>query len=138
MQRASYCPSGDPEKIIVGRAWRPAPAIRLSGALHLSGLAAVAVDPMAWPYVGAALASNHVLLTLAGLCPRSSVLGPNLWRLPHDSAMRREVALTFDDGPHPEVTPRVLDVLDRYGAKASFFCVGSSAARFPGIVQEIV
>jgi peptidoglycan/xylan/chitin deacetylase (PgdA/CDA1 family) len=52
--------------------------------------------------------------------------------------MRREIAVTFDDGPHPQVTPRVLDVLDQYRAKASFFCVGSTAAACPEIVQEIV
>jgi peptidoglycan/xylan/chitin deacetylase (PgdA/CDA1 family) len=93
---------------------------------------------MTWPYIGAALAGNHVLLGLAGMCPRSSLLGPNLSRLPRDSAMRREIAVTFDDGPHPEVTPRVLDILDEHRAKATFFCVGCRAAEYPEIVQEIV
>jgi len=36
----------------------------------------------------------------------------------------REVFLTFDDGPHPEITPWVLSELDKYNAKASFFCLG--------------
>jgi peptidoglycan-N-acetylglucosamine deacetylase len=117
--------------------WRPAAAIRASAAFHLGGIAAVAVDPLSWPYVGAALAGNHALLGIAGMCPRSALLGPNLRRLPHESVMRREIALTFDDGPHPEVTPQVLDILDRYRARASFFCVGSTAAARPDLVQEI-
>ena len=48
------------------------------------------------------------------------------------------VALTFDDGPDPDVTPRVLDLLDRYQATASFFCVGQHAARHPDLVREIL
>jgi peptidoglycan/xylan/chitin deacetylase (PgdA/CDA1 family) len=46
------------------------------------------------------------------------------------------VALTFDDGPHPEYTPRLLDVLERYGARATFFMVGAQAARHPEIVAR--
>ncbi|MFZ4518513.1 MAG: polysaccharide deacetylase family protein [Microthrixaceae bacterium] len=49
-----------------------------------------------------------------------------------------QVALTFDDGPDPTWTPRVLDVLDRYGVKATFFVLGSNAARYPDLVREIV
>jgi peptidoglycan/xylan/chitin deacetylase (PgdA/CDA1 family) len=46
--------------------------------------------------------------------------------------------LTFDDGPHPEHTPRVLDVLAAHGAKASFFLVGRNVERHPGVVERIV
>ncbi len=49
---------------------------------------------------------------------------------------RREIALTFDDGPHPELTPRVLDVLRRYGVQASFFCVGFNALAYPELVAR--
>ena len=98
----------------------------------------MAFDPMSWGYIAAALAGNHVVLGLAGMWPRSTLLGPNLRRLPQESASRREIALTFDDGPDPEVTLRVLDLLDQYHAKASFFCVGSKAAAHPATVQEIV
>jgi len=49
---------------------------------------------------------------------------------------RAEVALTFDDGPHPEWTPRVLDALQQIAAKATFFVVGSSARQYPEIVRE--
>lgn len=46
--------------------------------------------------------------------------------------------LTFDDGPHPDITPKVLDLLDRYGAKATFFCVGENVYRYPGVYEEII
>lgn len=49
---------------------------------------------------------------------------------------RPEIALTFDDGPHPEWTPRVLDALDRVDAKATFFVVGRSANLHPAIVRD--
>jgi peptidoglycan-N-acetylglucosamine deacetylase len=47
------------------------------------------------------------------------------------------IALTFDDGPHPDWTPRVLDVLDRYGAKGTFFVVGEHAARYPDVMKRL-
>ena len=48
------------------------------------------------------------------------------------------VALTFDDGPDPEITPRLLDLLDRHGACATFFVAGEKAARHPGIIRDIL
>jgi peptidoglycan-N-acetylglucosamine deacetylase len=48
-----------------------------------------------------------------------------------------QVALTFDDGPYPEYTPAILDILDRYNVKATFFAVGVEIARHPEIVREI-
>lgn len=50
------------------------------------------------------------------------------WRIP---ARRKCVYLTFDDGPVPEVTPWVLDVLDRFGVKATFFMVGDNVRKHP-------
>ena len=47
------------------------------------------------------------------------------------------VALTFDDGPHPVATPRILDVLAGHGAHATFFMVGSSARRYPELVERV-
>ena len=46
-------------------------------------------------------------------------------------------ALTFDDGPDPETTPRLLDLLARHGAKATFFLVGKRAAKHPGLVARL-
>jgi peptidoglycan-N-acetylglucosamine deacetylase len=50
----------------------------------------------------------------------------------------RGVALTFDDGPDPETTKEVLDVLDRRGVKATFFVIGAKAAKHPDVVRDIV
>lgn len=41
------------------------------------------------------------------------------------------IYLTFDDGPHPDITPEVLDLLDRYHAKGTFFCVGENIDKYP-------
>jgi peptidoglycan-N-acetylglucosamine deacetylase len=48
------------------------------------------------------------------------------------------IALTFDDGPHPEETPRVLEILERHGARGTFFMVGKSARRYPEVVARAV
>lgn len=48
-----------------------------------------------------------------------------------------KVYITFDDGPVPEVTPWVLDTLDRYGVKATFFMVGQNAERYPELLAEV-
>jgi peptidoglycan/xylan/chitin deacetylase (PgdA/CDA1 family) len=127
----------------VGRAnegypWHPTPAVRLSMLLHVAAVATVALQPALWPWALGAVAGNHLLLTAALFWPRGRVLGANLVRLPAAAAARMEVSLTFDDGPDPEVTPRVLDLLDRHQAKASFFCVGEKVAANPDIVKEIV
>ncbi|MCM1517619.1 MAG: polysaccharide deacetylase family protein [Pseudoflavonifractor sp.] len=58
-----------------------------------------------------------------------------VWRIKRKR--RRVVYLTFDDGPIPEVTPWVLDVLDRYGVKATFFLVGDNVRRNPELFEEI-
>ena len=50
---------------------------------------------------------------------------------------RREIALTFDDGPHPSDTPHVLDTLARHGVRATFFLVGRVVERHPDIVRQI-
>ena len=59
-----------------------------------------------------------------------------VWRLKRHKN-RRVVYLTFDDGPIPEVTPWVLDLLDHYGIKATFFLVGDNVRRHPGLLEEI-
>jgi peptidoglycan-N-acetylglucosamine deacetylase len=53
-----------------------------------------------------------------------------IWSVP---TKEREVFLTFDDGPVPEVTPLVLDLLKKYNVKATFFCVGENVQKYPEI-----
>lgn len=59
-------------------------------------------------------------------------------RLPFTLPEGQPFLLTFDDGPDPDVTPRVLDVLDKYGHRAIFFVIGSKAEAHPELVREIV
>lgn len=120
------------------RSWRPSPTLQASALVHAGALAGVLLEPGGWPAAAGALAANHVLLSAAGLLPRSTLLGPNLTRLPAAAAARGEVVISIDDGPDPEVTPRVLDQLDAAGARASFFCIGQRAAAHPGLVRDII
>ncbi|HEX2606641.1 MAG TPA: polysaccharide deacetylase family protein, partial [Flavisolibacter sp.] len=52
-------------------------------------------------------------------------------------SQEKEVYLTFDDGPHPEITPWVLDQLKQYEAKASFFCIGNNVQKYPDVFELI-
>jgi peptidoglycan/xylan/chitin deacetylase (PgdA/CDA1 family) len=63
----------------------------------------------------------------------SQLFGPTLRRLKDTSCM----AITFDDGPNPVVTPGILDLLERYNATATFFLIGQRVRAFPRLAQEI-
>lgn len=118
--------------------WRPSSFVQLSFATHLGAGLAAAWAPQLWPvWLGAVLA-DHAVAAVAGLLPRTSLLGANLTRLPAASAMRGEVALTFDDGPDPEVTPRVLDLLEAADQRASFFCIAERVRQHPALTREII
>ncbi|MBD5313259.1 MAG: polysaccharide deacetylase family protein [Duncaniella sp.] len=58
-----------------------------------------------------------------------------IWRILHRG--KKVVYLTFDDGPIPEETPWVLDTLDRYGIKATFFMVGDNVRKYPEVFEEV-
>ena len=118
--------------------WQPTLLIRATFLLHALALIALVIAPLQWRWVLGAVLLNHLLLMLAGLWPRSHWLGPNWTRLPATAANRREIALTIDDGPDPVVTPQVLDLLDRYDVRATFFCIGAKAALYPDLCREIV
>jgi len=63
-------------------------------------------------------------------------LYPSLvWRMPSRSKV---LYLTFDDGPHPTITPFVLDTLREHQAKATFFCIGKNVDAYPGIYAQIM
>ena len=113
------------------------PALRVSLALHVAGVLLLLADATLWPWIAAVLAANHLILTTGVFLVRGRLLGPNLSRLPAAAIAQRQVSLTFDDGPHPELTPRVLALLERYQVTASFFCVGEKARAHPELVREI-
>jgi peptidoglycan-N-acetylglucosamine deacetylase len=121
-----------------GYPWRPAPLASFSMLLLAAAAASTALQPAWWPWALAAVGANFVLLTAAVFWPRGQLLGNNLTRLPAAAAARNAISLTFDDGPDPELTPRVLDLLDRHLAKATFFCVAEKAAAHPEVAREIV
>lgn len=119
------------------RPWRPSPFISASAAWHAGAAGYLALEPASWPLVAGSIAVNQLLLAGAGLWPRSAVLGSNWRRLPAAAAARREMAVTIDDGPDPAITPRVLDILDEYQAKATFFCIGVQARQQRELCAEI-
>ncbi len=57
-----------------------------------------------------------------------------LWKMPEGN---NRLYLTFDDGPHPEITAAVMEMLEAYNAKATFFCVGENVVRYPLLFEEI-
>src|SRR5215472_3698773 len=124
----------------MARRFRPSALIRGSLALHVAAPALALLRPRLWPWALTAVIADHLAITAAGLWPRSRLLGPNLTRLP--AAAQRggapAIALTIDDGPDPEVTPRVLALLAAHGARASFFCIGERVERHPALAREIV
>lgn len=119
--------------------WLPTPLLKTSAAVHLAALALLLAAPKRWrAALGLALA-DHLVLLAASLTPTGQDLGPNLTRLPPADALVEgtpAVALTFDDGPDPSVTPAVLDLLDAAGVRATFFLVGRRAAAYPHLVER--
>jgi peptidoglycan/xylan/chitin deacetylase (PgdA/CDA1 family) len=76
-------------------------------------------------------------LALSAAVPRSMLLVRGPARGRGGPGRVRDVALTFDDGPHPEHTPRLLDMLCRLGIKATFFVVGAAAEKHRSLVARI-
>lgn len=121
--------------------WPLPPLVGASLGVHALAAGAALALPGELPWALGGVALNHLALMAAGLWPRSALLGPNITRLDAAAAGRGEVALTLDDGPDPEVTPAVLDLLASYGeqgAKVTFFCIAERAAAHPALVRRIV
>lgn len=83
----------------------------------------------------ATIAIAHILWFVPTLWPNCTWFGPVVRRLPAGRGER--VWLTVDDGPDPEDTPRMLDMLDRHGAKATFFVIGAKAQSHPELIRDI-
>ncbi|MDB6060304.1 MAG: polysaccharide deacetylase [Verrucomicrobiaceae bacterium] len=117
--------------------WRPSFFLKLSMVLHGAALLSFIVAPAQWRIGLIAIVCNHLLITAIGLWPRSNWLGSNWTRLPPAAAARNEIAITIDDGPDPDVTPQVLDILEQHGTVATFFCIGERAQRYPELCRDI-
>lgn len=80
----------------------------------------------------AVLAAAAGLTAYGAVHPRSQLFGSTVYR----TNSPRKLALTFDDGPNPYVTPKLLDLLDRFQAKATFFVIGKFARECPELLKE--
>lgn len=114
----------------------PAPLLADQLALACAVLAAAAVGLFGFSLASVGIPAALLLALLADgiLRPSSSLLHPTL---SHGSRESRCVALSFDDGPDPEVTPLVLDTLARYGARATFFTIGRSVEAHPQLARRM-
>jgi peptidoglycan-N-acetylglucosamine deacetylase len=63
------------------------------------------------------------------------LFGKCTWEMPSNTG---KVYLSFDDGPHPEITPFVLETLAKYDARGSFFCIGDNVSKYPQVFQRII
>ncbi len=100
----------------------------------LAALAIASAPAVGWLAPAAAAACAAAMHAWGVADPRSSLYMPVWWRLPRGC---KELALTFDDGPNPEVTPRLLDALARQGLSATFFLIGAHVARHPELARRI-
>jgi peptidoglycan/xylan/chitin deacetylase (PgdA/CDA1 family) len=117
--------------------WRLSPFLAASVGVHSVALATLLASPRSWGLALTAIVGNHCAIGAAGMFPRCNWLGPNITRLPAARARGELVGLTFDDGPDPEITPAVLALLEKAGARATFFCVGQRAEAHPDVVAAI-
>jgi peptidoglycan/xylan/chitin deacetylase (PgdA/CDA1 family) len=117
---------------------RPPPArvflyVATAGALSLIGRSLI-LGPVPLAIAVGAFVAYVALIGCGVAFLRLGMFVDVIWRGPREA---RGVALTFDDGPSPEHTPRVLDLLDGAGVKATFFVLGKKAADHPDLVREI-
>jgi len=83
--------------------------------------------------VPAVAAAAGGLAAYGGMYPRAQLFGPTICR----TNSPRKLAITFDDGPNPSITPKLLDLLDGHNAKATFFLIGRYIRECPELVTEI-
>jgi len=87
--------------------------------------------------IGAPVAAAGALAGLvarATIHPRSELFGSHI----HATASPKKLAITFDDGPNPSITPKLLDLFERYNACATFFVIGKFVRDAPDLLQETV
>lgn len=86
----------------------------------------------AWFAAGGICAAAGIF-AWGAVAPSSQLFGPTITRLTD----KYSLAITFDDGPNPTVTPQILDLLDRHNAQATFFLIGRHVRAFPALAKEI-
>jgi len=117
--------------------WRPTPFLVASAGIHGAALSSLIVSPQSWQQPLAVVIVNHLAISAVCMLPRCGWLGPNLTRISSERASGNLIGLTFDDGPDPAVTPRVLDLLDQAGMRATFFCIGERAEAHPDLIRAM-
>lgn len=90
-----------------------------------------------WPWALGLFWTTFLVIGYGTVIPSVRLFGFHVRRLSAAQAEQGEVWITIDDGPDPAMTPQLLDILDRYQAKAGFFLIGEKAARYPELVREI-
>jgi cellulose synthase/poly-beta-1,6-N-acetylglucosamine synthase-like glycosyltransferase/peptidoglycan/xylan/chitin deacetylase (PgdA/CDA1 family) len=127
-----------PRVRIPARIWSPPAHWRLLGFCLTVVLVVIAFQGFATHTVGASSepAGNGVSALPPGTRPVLVARGNRLVSL--EPPPGRRIALTFDDGPDPRWTPRIAAELRKAGVPATFFVIGSQAARYPGIVRQLV
>jgi peptidoglycan/xylan/chitin deacetylase (PgdA/CDA1 family) len=115
---------------------RPARVVFLAASSGIGALAVRAAlqGQLGLAEVGALSASWYAVATIGVVFPGLEMYAPLMSRGPTG---RKQIALTFDDGPHPVTTRRVLEVLDRTRHRATFFVLGEKARQHPEVVREI-
>jgi peptidoglycan/xylan/chitin deacetylase (PgdA/CDA1 family) len=108
--------------------------IATAGAIALA-VRAIAFTPLPALVAVAALLAYVALVVFGVVFMRLEMFADVFWRGDEDA---RGVALTFDDGPSPEHTPRVLAMLEQAGVKATFFVIGHKAEAHPDLVRAVV
>lgn len=87
-----------------------------------------------WPLAASAVAAGIAGLSAYGAAhPRSQLFGPTI----HNTTAPQFLALTFDDGPNPAITPKLLDLLADHNAKATFFLIGKFVNECPSLTKDI-
>jgi peptidoglycan-N-acetylglucosamine deacetylase len=87
-----------------------------------------------WLIAGGFAAAGAAYTAVAAVAPGAQLFGPTL----RHTTPPNKLAITFDDGPNPAITPQLLDLLDRYSAKATFFVIGKYVRESPALAKEIV
>ena len=109
-------------------------ALLIAATLAGGAIVVLSSGPIRLALLGAVVVGTSALVSGGVMWPQWRFFGPALC---HGGTERKQVALTFDDGPDPDNTPALLALLTRRGVPATFFCVGERVTRHPDIVQQM-